>query len=154
MYDSLLLLSVAFLATALLLPFSRGEAIAAGSVLFKLYLLAVAFLFYGWFWTHGGQTLGMRAWRIRLIREDGRHLGWTDAIVRFVCGISLLAPMAIGLVFWTQPEARLPVVILGLLPPLVAFSWIPFGRKGLAWHDLASKTRMIRLPKEISARQP
>ena len=54
-YDSLLLTAVLFVATALVLPFNQGVAISADSHIFQLYLLAVSFLYFGWFWTHGGR---------------------------------------------------------------------------------------------------
>ena len=60
-YDSLLLLAVWFIATALLLPFTSGEAIRPHNPLLSSYLLFISFFFYGWFWIHGGQTLGMSA---------------------------------------------------------------------------------------------
>jgi uncharacterized RDD family membrane protein YckC len=69
-YDLILVIAVFFVATAILLPFNQGEAIHS-SFLFPLYLLSVSFVFYGWFWTHGGQTLGLRAWKLRLLDEKG-----------------------------------------------------------------------------------
>ena len=57
-YDSLLLIAVLFLAMALLLLISGGYQFQAGNPLMTAYLLVVSFVFFGWFWTHGGQTLG------------------------------------------------------------------------------------------------
>src|SRR5690242_17887095 len=34
---------------------------------FQLYLLAVIFVYYAWFWVRSGQTLGLLTWRLRLI---------------------------------------------------------------------------------------
>ena len=65
-YDSLLLLAVYFIATAILLPLTGGEAIEANNPLLTSYLLFISFFFYAWFWVHGGQTLGMRSWRLQL----------------------------------------------------------------------------------------
>ena len=50
-YDSLLLLALWFVATALLLPLSGGEAIHSSNPLLTTYLLFVSFFFYGWFYT-------------------------------------------------------------------------------------------------------
>ncbi len=65
-YDLLLWLAVLFLATALILPISGGDALRAGNPLYTSYLFMVSFFFYAWFWVHGGQTLGMRAWRLHV----------------------------------------------------------------------------------------
>ena len=49
----------------------------------RVYLLSVCFGYFGGFWVHGGQTLGMKAWRIKVIRLDGSRLGWIAALKRF-----------------------------------------------------------------------
>ena len=60
-----------------------------------LLMLAVAWAFYGWFWLHGGQTLGMRAWRLKLVTDDGRPLTAGDCLRRSVFATpSLLAGLA------------------------------------------------------------
>ena len=90
-YDSLLLTGVLFGATALALGLAAallgGEALKlhnplAGNPFFSTYLLLVCFFFYGGFWIYGGQTLGMRAWRLRVQRRDGRGIGWWQALLR------------------------------------------------------------------------
>ena len=48
LYDSLLLLGVWFIATALLLPFTGGEAFRPNNPLLSSYLLFVACFFYGY----------------------------------------------------------------------------------------------------------
>ena len=83
-YDLLLLLSVLVVATALILPFNAGEAFTS-SWLYSLYLLVISFIFYGWFWTHGGQTLGLRAWKLCVLTIDQKPISWRQAFLRF-CG--------------------------------------------------------------------
>lgn len=95
-YDALLLLAILFLATALALAVTKGDLDNRG-LGYRLYLLAIMFGFYGWFWTHGGQTLGMRTWRIRVERLDGSPLRWWHALARLV--IALLT-LGLGLL-WT-----------------------------------------------------
>ncbi len=118
-YDALLLFGILFAATLLVLPFTGGQAIRPGNLLFAAYLLAVGFLFFGWFWTHGGQTLGMRAWRIELVSEDGTRVGWRQCLVR--CAAALISWAALGLGFW----------------------WALWDPRGLTWHDRASRTRLV-----------
>lgn len=120
LYDVALLIGVLFVATALLLSFRGGEAIPAHQMAFNAYLLAIAFLFFGWFWTHGGQTLGMRAWKIRLCSDGGGPVGWRQAAIRFSVGLLSLALFGLG--FW--------------------WSWRD--REKLCWHDRLAGTRMVR----------
>ena len=102
-YDGLLLAGVLFGATALALVVAvaiiGGEGFKAhnpltGNPFFSTYLLLVCFFFYGGFWIHGGQTLGMRAWRLRLQRRDGQGIDWRQALLRFLIGGLWLAPTA------------------------------------------------------------
>ena len=92
-YDTLLLFAILFIAIALVLPLNGGQAVPAGNPWFSAYLFLVGFIFYGGFWTHGGQTLGMRAWRIRLQRYDGGPVNWWQALARFTLASLWLLPM-------------------------------------------------------------
>ena len=119
LYDSILLGSVLFFATALLLPFNKGVAISPGTVTFPGYLLGVSYIYFGWFWTHGGQTLGMKVWRVRILDNDGKGLSWRQAAIRFV--IAILSWLALG---------------LGFLSCL----WSPTNS---TWHDRYSGTKLV-----------
>ncbi len=128
LYDSLLLVGLFMIATALLLPFTGGEAITAArhpvlAVVHRLVLLGLVALFYGTFWTRRGQTLGMASWRLRTEREDGRLLGWSDALRRLAAAALSLAPCGLG------------------------FLWILFDPERRAWHDRLSHTRVVVLPR-------
>lgn len=92
-YDTLLLCAILLVATVVILPFTGGEAVQAGNPWFSAYIFAVCFLFFGWFWTHGGQTLGMRAWKLRLQRADGGAVAWWQALVRFLLASLWMLPM-------------------------------------------------------------
>ncbi|HET6395432.1 MAG TPA: RDD family protein [Pseudoxanthomonas sp.] len=74
-------------------------------------------------WRRGGQTLGMRPWRIRVAAADGGVPARRALWARYAVGtLSLLAG---GLGFW----------------------WAWLDRDRLAWHDRASGTRLVRLPR-------
>jgi len=103
-YDLLLLLAILFATTVLLLPFTEGEAIESGNILYSIYLFIIAFLFFGWFWTHGGQTLGMRAWGIRLEQLNGHDISWPQALHRFIL---MCMTLGLGLLWcFTNKERR------------------------------------------------
>ncbi|OGI41569.1 MAG: hypothetical protein A2150_00620 [Candidatus Muproteobacteria bacterium RBG_16_64_11] len=70
------------------------------------------FLFYGWFWTRGGQTLGMRAWRLRLTRADGGPVTWRRAALRIgALGARPARPRAVvGIVRQGQTRLARPAV--------------------------------------------
>jgi uncharacterized RDD family membrane protein YckC len=120
-YDFLLLIAVLFLATALLLPFNSGVAFTHEQIFYPIYLLLVSFLFYGWFWTHGGQTLGLRAWKAKVLTFEQQPINWRQAFVRFVTAIASCG--------------------FGLL-------WILLDKHRRSWHDYISKTAVFFEPKK------
>tara|TARA_B110000881_G_scaffold214219_1_gene226294 strand:+ start:205 stop:693 length:489 start_codon:yes stop_codon:yes gene_type:complete len=48
----------------------------------EIWKLAWVSFFFVWFWTRSGQTLGMRAWRLRVQNQDGTNISATTAIMR------------------------------------------------------------------------
>lgn len=74
-------------------------------------------------WRYGGQTLGMRPWRLRVVAADGGAASWRALVVRYAVGnLSLLLG---GLGFW----------------------WAWLDRDGRTWHDRVSGTRVQRIVK-------
>lgn len=133
-YDLLLLVALwfvigfvlAIVETSLQPPDMRGEIrplvpadIAPFVTLPFLWLVSV--LFYGWFWRHGGQTLGMKTWRLRLVTVDDRLPSWRVVLLRAAVGTLSLACLGLGF-FWVLVDGR-------------------------AWHDRVSGTRVVVLPK-------
>lgn len=117
-YDFLLLIAVLFLATLVLLPFQEGNYFQPNSWEYSVYLCLTSFLFYGWFWTHGGQTLGLMAWKMRVTTDNGQALSWKQALIRFVVAIFSWGLCGLG------------------------FIWVLFNKDNLTWHDLASNSRI------------
>ncbi len=118
-YDLLLLIAVLFVATALLLPLNGGKAFTAQQFFFPFYLLLVSFFFYAWFWTHGGQTLGLRAWKIKVLTLDMKPINWKQALLRFTVAIISWGFCGLG------------------------FLWILIDKNQLSWHDHVSKTSLF-----------
>ena len=95
-YDGLLLLSILFVATFAVLPLTGGAAVASGNPFYAGYLLLIAYLYFAGQWTRGGCTLGMRAWRIRLCKQDGSVPGWSACSLRFVAAMLCWTPAGLG----------------------------------------------------------
>ena len=100
-YESLLLLGVlsaTFLVPHLLIGvFFQAQ--APGAVLLA-HLFVVLLVYFLWFWTHGGQTLAMQTWRIRLVdARDNQPLGIRRAVLRFILSWPCLLFAGAGLIW-------------------------------------------------------
>ncbi len=98
-YDLFLLIAVLLVAGLLIVAVNGGQAISTGNPFFSAYLILVSFLFYGWFWTHGGQTIGMRSWKVRLISNNDA-ITWSQCFRRFITAFLSYPLFGIGL--WWQ----------------------------------------------------
>lgn len=132
-YDALVLLAISMvyggLATLFLgLVFGTEEASdyrpMHDSIIFGLGWLASLIGFYWYFWYAAGQTVGMRAWRLKLISADGEKLRHRQCLSR---------------VF----SAPFSLIILGL-----GYLWSLFDRRGRCLHDVISRTDVVVLPKQ------
>ena len=144
-YDSMVLLAVLFLATAVALPVTHGLAIPAENPFFQAYLLLVAFLYLGWFWTRAGQTVAMRAWRLRVVDVDGDAIGWGSALARFMAVLLPTLPILLLLGFVPLDNQWAVLLILGAW--LCGFLWVVVDKENRAWHDILSGTRVVQDPK-------
>ncbi|HEU4617896.1 MAG TPA: RDD family protein [Gammaproteobacteria bacterium] len=126
-YDALLLVSVAVAYTLAVVLLRGGAAVPPGTWWFELGLAALVVLFFTWFWTHGGQTLGMQAWGLRVESAAGGPVTWRSALLRGAAGlVSLLAG---GLGFW----------------------WALLDPEHRCWHDRLSGTRVVRVRRARAA---
>ena len=121
-YDLLLSAGLVMVLTLALVLFRGGEAIPPASGWYEALLLTAHFAFFGISWTRGGQTLGARAWKLRVTAMDGGDLTWWLAALRYLSA-------------W-----------LLLLPPGLGFLWAWWDPDDLCWHDRLSGTRVVRIP--------
>ena len=122
-YDLMIVTALIFIAGAVVvipvgMIWGAGTPIGENPV-FRLYLVAVFVGFFGGFWTHGGQTLGLRAWKLRVVRDDGGPLGWKESAIRMAAAIPSVGLLGLG------------------------YLWMLVDREGLAWHDRLSHTRIV-----------
>jgi uncharacterized RDD family membrane protein YckC len=120
LYDSIILLGLLIIASAVALPFGKLQKFALEDFWFTLWLVVVCFAYLGASWRYARMTLGMRAWHVRIVSGDERPVSWPRCLLRFLVGAISLAALGAG-VFWALID-----------------------RKKRAWHDLAAKTLLVR----------
>ena len=119
-----LLMANAFVLVTL---FGPTESIAQPAVpdwLMRMTSLLVFTGFFIIFWRKSGQTLGMQAWRLKLVDNLGRPISVKQGYVR--CAAACLSLMCFGLGYW----------------------WIFLHPQSRSWHDLISKSHLELLPKK------
>ncbi len=88
-----------FLVTSLIMVVIRGgDEVAPKTLWFQLMLLAEFYLYFSYSWKKGGQTLGMRAWKIGI--ENYQQLTWIDVTLRLITG--LVSTVLLGLGLWSR----------------------------------------------------
>jgi len=119
-YDGVIMLGLLMLAAAVALPFGEAEKMAFRDIGFTFWLLLVCFIYLAACWRYGGMTVGMRAWRVRIVSQEGETISWVACLLRFLTGVLSVTALGLG-VFWALLD-----------------------KKGRCWHDLASRTLLIR----------
>lgn len=107
LYDIVIVIALLIIGTLIIMPFTNGNAIGPGHILFQVYLLIIQIGYYITFWVHGGQTLGMRAWRIRVLNQHYEPLTWPQATQRLCFAVITLVPAGFGLLWgFTNAQRR------------------------------------------------
>ena len=86
-------------------------------------MIATSAGFYIWFWTRSGQTLGMIAWRLKVLQTNNTLPGMQQSLLRFALA-------------WPA------FFIFGL-----GFLWLYIDPKGDTLHDRFSATKVVVVPK-------
>lgn len=154
-YDGLLLVGLWMVTLLLSLPLNKLLGLGPGNALTRAMLFAVGFGFFAWFWTRGGQTLGMRAWRLQVRRDHGAPLRLPIAAVRYVAMMIwwglVLTPLAVRMIDRApklaelMPNADLVSVVALIVVALALIAWRLDGRRRLP-HDWIAGSEVVLLP--------
>jgi uncharacterized RDD family membrane protein YckC len=141
-YDLLPLIALLMVATALMLQLTGAEGVPKSGVeriplnaiegiprtglvhyLYQALILLLVALYYIWSWHRGGQTIGMRAWRLRVQTEAGAKPAFKTASLRFALSLVSIGALGLGLI------------------------WSLIDPKRRMWHDRWTGTEVIVVPK-------
>jgi uncharacterized RDD family membrane protein YckC len=104
-YESLLLFGVLFLAGYLFSTLTQQRSGLMYRHAMQAWLFLVLGAYFVWFWTHGGQTLAMKTWKIRLVDAQGQPVRAARAVLRYILAWLWVLPAmvldwAFGLTGW------------------------------------------------------
>ena len=98
-YELLLLVAVLFIAGLIFHLMFHDTDSPFFKIVFQLYLLSVAGIDLIWFWTHGGQTLAMQTWKLRVISADGKKISMRQAIARYLFAVTSISFFGCGILW-------------------------------------------------------
>jgi uncharacterized RDD family membrane protein YckC len=120
-YDAVIAIALLMALSALVLFLRDGKAVTPGSMMaFAEFTLLWALIgaYAVLSWRFGGQTIGMRPWRLRVVDTEGGVPGWRSLGIRYA-----VASLSLGSVLL----------------------WCLFDKQNRGLHDLAAGTLMVRV---------
>ena len=152
-YEGVLLFGVLMLGGLIFSMLTGQRHALQGRHSLQAFLFVVLALYFVGFWSHGGQTLAMRTWRIRVVRHDGAPLGPGRALARYATAWMWFLPALLA-VRLAQLET------LGGIGAVLAAGVIGYALTSRLhpqrqfWHDALCGTRLatVRPPRSAITR--
>jgi uncharacterized RDD family membrane protein YckC len=119
-YEALLVVALVFVTGALVLPLAHLLDPALSRPLFRAATIAALAVYFVWCWSHGGNTLPMKTWRLRLVTTEGKPLTARDAWRRFLFAVPCTSAAGLG------------------------YAWALLDRERQFLHDRLAGTRIVR----------
>ena len=119
LYETLAVIALWMLASAIITALFGSASAPVARLLLQLLAAAIISAYFIWCWSHGGQTLAMKTWRIRVVDSSGQPLTARQALRRYLLACAGMALGGIGL--W----------------------WALLDRNGAFLHDRLGDTRLI-----------
>ena len=111
----------------------------------QLFLFLVLGLYFTWFWSHGGQTVAMKTWHVRLLSKDGQPVSTARAWIRYVLSWLWFLPALAGIYMGGLRSGG--AISLALLVGVLVYALISrFNRRRQFLHDLISRTELVYWP--------
>ncbi len=144
-YEAMLLFGVLFIAGWLFSTMlQQRHALYLRSAL-QPWLFLVLGVYFTWFWTHGGQTLAMKTWRMRLVTNEGKPVQLWRAIARYLLAWGWFLPgLALAWILDAKGWMLLAIPVANMVIWACAIYADP-ERQFL--HDRLAGTRLVKVPK-------
>jgi uncharacterized RDD family membrane protein YckC len=145
-YESMLLFGVLFISGWLFSTLlQQRHALYLRSAL-QDWLFIVLGVYFVWFWTHRGQTLAMKTWRIRLETRDGKEVTTRRAIGRYLLAWGWILPgLAIA---WAVGAQNWMLVLIPTANVLLWALTIYLDPQRQFLHDRIARTRVVSVTEE------
>lgn len=141
-YEGVLLFGVAMAAAGIYSVVTGMRHALHGRFGLMAFLLGTMAVYFVWFWSHGGQTVAMKAWHVRLVDSHGRPVTPLRSLARHILAWLWFAPalLAAGLSGLKSSGSTAAIVLAGI----VAYAWLSrLHPQRQFLHDVACGTRLV-----------
>jgi uncharacterized RDD family membrane protein YckC len=141
-YEGVVLFGVVMIAGYLYSSLTQQRHALQGQWGLRSFLLVVLAIYFVWFWSHGGQTVAMKTWHIRLIAADGGPVTQGRALARYLMSWVWFMPALASVWLWgIHGGWAIAVVVLAGVIVYAMSSLLAPQRQ--YWHDTICGTWLI-----------
>jgi uncharacterized RDD family membrane protein YckC len=142
LYEGVLLFGVLMISGWLYSTLTQQRNALQGKTSMQAFLFVVLGIYFGWFWSRGGQTVAMKAWHIRVVTRDGEPLSQARALVRYLLSwLWFLPSLAAMYLAGLHSGAAIYGALAAGVAAYAALAWLQPDRQ--FWHDAVCGTRLI-----------
>jgi len=141
-YEGVLLFGVTMAAGYVYATLTQQRHALAGKAGLQAFLFVVLGIYFSWFWSRGGQTVAMKAWRIQLVKLDGRAVPQGQALLRYLLAWLWFMPaLATAYSAKLQGSAVISGLVTAGVLAYAGLAWLRPDRQ--FWHDVVCGTRLV-----------
>jgi len=144
-YEGVLLFGVLMLAALAYGLATQQRHALVGMHGLQLFIFLVLGLYFTWFWTHGGQTVAMKTWHVRLVAKDGQPVGAARAWLRYALSWLWFVPALVG-VYLAGLRSGGAIALVLLAGVLLYALLARLNPRRQFLHDLISGTELVYWP--------
>ena len=142
LYEGVLLFGVVMIAGYLFSSLTQQRHALSGRHGLQAFLFVVLGIYFVWFWSHGGQTVAMKAWHIRLVDRHGQPVTEPRALLRYLLSWLWFVPALLAL--WLGDLKGGGAITIVLLTGVVGYALLALLHpQRQFWHDAACGTRLV-----------
>ena len=148
-YEGVLLFGVVVIAGYLYSSLTQQRHAMQGVHGLQVYLFLVLGLYFFWFWSHGGQTVAMKTWHIRIVSARGGRVSIQQAIVRYLLCWTWFLP-ALGILWYTGASSGAQITLVTLLGVILYAALAHLRPDKQFMHDALAGTRLLDTRPELA----
>jgi uncharacterized RDD family membrane protein YckC len=142
LYEGVLLFGVLMISGYLFSSLTQQRHALVGRHGLQGFLFVILGIYFVWFWSHGGQTVAMKAWHIRVVDREGRPVSELRGLARYLLAWLWFLPALAALAAWDIRDGAtiLAVLVTGVAGYALTARLHPSRQFP---HDVIAGTRLI-----------